>query len=401
MPKYKYKAKDSNGKVSKGIMEAADELALYQALRTDGRYLVSSKDLEEDKLKSRRKMKASVLADFCRQLGTLLKAGVSLVRSLNIIANEIGVRSTDKETYQNLLNSIRQGIPLSEAMGEQGKTFPVLLVSMMRSAEANGNLDQTSLRMAEHYEKENRLNGKVRNAMIYPIILSILLVCVIIFILSYLVPQFQDIFDTMESLPLPTVILLGLSSGIKKYWPFVLLAVAVIVLGLRLLFRIPKVRWKKDQIKLRLPVIGQLLRKIYTARFARTLCSLYSSGIPIIQAMQIGSSTVGNRYIEEQFGGAVDAIRRGESLSVSLMGIDGFQNKLASAILVGEETGSLDEMLDSVAESLEFEAERALERLVTLLEPVLIILMALIIGFVVVAVILPIYQSYSTIDQGY
>lgn len=401
MPKYKYKAKDSNGKVSKGIMEAADELALYQSLRTDGRYLVSSKDLEEDKLKSRRKMKASVLADFCRQLGTLLKAGVSLVRSLNIIANEIGVRSTDKETYQNLLNSIRQGIPLSEAMGEQGKTFPVLLVSMMRSAEANGNLDQTSLRMAEHYEKENRLNGKVRNAMIYPIILSILLVCVIIFILSYLVPQFQDIFDTMESLPLPTVILLGLSSGIKKYWPFVLLAVAVIVLGLRLLFRIPKVRWKKDQIKLRLPVIGQLLRKIYTARFARTLCSLYSSGIPIIQAMQIGSSTVGNRYIEEQFGGAVDAIRRGESLSVSLMGIDGFQNKLASAILVGEETGSLDEMLDSVAESLEFEAERALERLVTLLEPVLIILMALIIGFVVVAVILPIYQSYSTIDQGY
>lgn len=164
MPKYKYKAKDSSGKLSKGVLEAADELALYQALRTDGKYLVSSKDLEEGKLKSKRKMKASVLADFCRQLGTLLKAGVSLVRSLNIIANEIGVRSTDKETYQNLLNSIRQGIPLSEAMDEQGRTFPVLLVSMMRSAEANGNLDQTSLRMAEHYEKENRLNGKVRNA---------------------------------------------------------------------------------------------------------------------------------------------------------------------------------------------------------------------------------------------
>ena len=342
-----------------------------------------------------------MLADFCRQLGTLLKAGVSLVRSLNIIANEIGVRSTDKETYQNLLNSIRQGIPLSEAMDEQGRTFPVLLVSMMRSAEANGNLDQTSLRMAEHYEKENRLNGKVRNAMIYPIVLSVLLVGVIIFILSYLVPQFQDIFDTMESLPLPTVILLGLSGGIRKYWPFILLILAAVIFGIRLILRIPKVRWKKDQLKLRLPVIGKLLRKIYTARFARTLCSLYSSGIPIIQAMQIGSSTVGNRYIEEQFGQAVDSIRRGESLSVSLMEIDGFQKKLSSAIQVGEETGSLDEMLDSIAESLEFEAERALERLVTLLEPVLIILMAVIIGFVVVAVILPIYESYSTIDQGY
>ncbi|MBS7009297.1 type II secretion system F family protein [Anaerostipes sp.] len=401
MPKYKYKAKDSNGKLLKGVVEAADELALYQALRANGEYLVSSKDLEEAKLNSRRKMKTSVLADFCRQLGTLLKAGVSLVRSLNIIANEIGIKNTEKEAYETLLNSIRQGIPLSEAMEEQGRTFPVLLVSMMRSAEANGNLDQTSLRMAEHYDKENRLNGKVRNAMIYPAILSVLLVGVIIFVLSYLVPQFQDIFDTMESLPLPTVILLGMSSGIRKYWPFILLILAAVIFAVRLLLRIPKVHWKKDQLKLRLPVIGKLLRKIYTARFARTLCSLYSSGIPIIQAMQIGSSTVGNRYIEDQFDQAVDSIRRGESLSVSLMGIDGFQRKLSSAILVGEETGSLDEMLDSIAESLEFEAERALERLVTLLEPVLIILMALIIGFVVVAVILPIYQSYSTIDQGY
>lgn len=401
MPKYKYKAKDSDGKISKGIFEAADEMALYQALRADGRYLVSSKDIEEDKLKTKRKIKTSILADFCRQLGTLLKAGVSLVRALNIIANEIGVRSTDKETYQNLLNSIRQGIPLSEAMEEQGKTFPVLLVSMMRSAEANGNLDQTSLRMAEHYDKEHRLNGKVRNAMIYPVILSVLLVGVIIFILSYLVPQFQDIFDTMESLPLPTVILLGMSSGIKKYWPFIILVIAVLVFGINLLFRIPKVRWKKDQLKLRLPVIGNLLRKIYTARFARTLCSLYSSGIPIIQALQIGSSTVGNRYIEDQFERVIDEIRRGESLSASLMQIDGFQKKLSSAILVGEETGSLDEMLDSIADSLEFEAERALERLVTLMEPILIILMAFVIGFVVVAVILPIYESYSTIDQGY
>lgn len=401
MPKYKYKAKDSNGKISKGVFEAADEMALYQALRADGRYLISSKDMEESKLKSRRRMKTAVLADFSRQLGTLLKAGVSLVRSLNIISNEIGVKSADKETYQNLLNAIRQGIPLSEAMEEQGKTFPVLLVSMMRSAEANGNLDQTSLRMADHYDKEHRLNGKVRNAMIYPMILSVLLVCVIIFILSYLVPQFQDIFDTMESLPLPTVILLGMSDGIQKYWPFIILAVVVLVFGLNLLFRIPKVQWKKDQLKLKLPVIGNLLRKIYTARFARTLCSLYSSGIPIIQALQIGSSTVGNRYIEDQFDGVIDLIRRGESLSGSLMQIDGFQKKLSSSILVGEETGSLDEMLDSIADSLEFEAERALERLVTLMEPILIILMALIIGFVVVAVILPIYESYSTIDQGY
>lgn len=399
MPKYKYKAKNENGKVVRGTMEAADEKALYQFLKSEGKYLVSSVDAEGDK-KSQGKIKTKVLIDFCRQLGALLDAGVTLVRALNIIAEEEGLDPRYRMIYLSVLALIRQGVPLSEAMEQQGNAFPILLISMIRSAEANGNIDQTAKRMANHYEKERKLNGKVTSAMIYPVILSILLVIVIIFVLTYMVPQFDDIFSSMESLPLPTVILLGISDGLKNHWLGVIITVAVVVIGFRLLLRIPAVKLTMDKIKLKLPIIGKLLRRIYTARFARTLSSLYGSGLPIVTALQIGKSTIGNLYIESQFDAVIAKVRAGEALSSSLSEIDGFIKKLSSTILVGEETGSLDDMLDSTAESLDYEAEKALEKMVSLLEPVLIIIMGLVIGFVVVAVILPVYQSYSTIGQG-
>lgn len=399
MPKYKYKAKNENGKVVKGTMEAADEKALYQFLKSEGKYLVSSADAEGDK-KSQGRIKTKVLIDFCRQLGALLDAGVTLVRALNIIAEEEGLDPRYRMIYLGVLALIRQGVPLSEAMEQQGNAFPILLISMIRSAEANGNIDQTAKRMANHYEKERKLNGKVTSAMIYPVILSILLVVVIIFVLTYMVPQFEDIFSSMESLPLPTVILLGISDGLKNHWLAVIITVAVVVIAFRLLLRIPAVKLTMDKIKLKLPIIGKLLRRIYTARFARTLSSLYGSGLPIVTALQIGKSTIGNLYIESQFDAVIAKVRAGEALSSSLSEIDGFIKKLSSTILVGEETGSLDDMLDSTAESLDYEAEKALEKMVSLLEPVLIIIMGLVIGFVVVAVILPVYQSYSTIGQG-
>lgn len=399
MPKYKYKAKNENGKIIKGTMEAADEKALYQFLKSEGKYLISSTDAEGDK-RSQGKIKTKVLIDFCRQLGALLDAGVTLVRALNIIADEEGLEPRYRMIYLGVLALIRQGVPLSEAMEQQGNAFPVLLISMIRSAEANGNIDQTAKRMATHYEKERKLNGKVTSAMIYPVILSILLVVVIIFVLTYMVPQFDDIFSSMESLPLPTVILLGVSDGLKNHWIAVIIVIAVVIMAFRLLLRIPAVRLTRDMIKLKIPIIGKLLRRIYTARFARTLSSLYGSGLPIVTALQIGKSTVGNLYIESQFDAVIAKVRAGEALSASLSEIDGFIKKLASTILVGEETGSLDDMLDSTAESLDYEAEKALEKMVSLLEPVLIIIMGLVIGFVVVAVILPVYQSYSTIGQG-
>lgn len=347
------------------------------------------------------KLKTPVVADFCRQLGTLLQAGVSLARAMNIISEEHGLKPELRELYLDIQATIRQGVPLSEALERQEGVFPVLLINMIRSGEANGTMDQTALRMADYYEKQHKLNGKVKSAMIYPKVLTTLLVFVVIFIMVYLVPQFQEIFDEMESLPIPTVILLGISDAFKNYWAAILVAVLIAWLVLHFVTQLSVIRYGLDKMKLKIPYIGGLLRKIYTARFARTLCSLYSSGIPIVLALQTSSNTIGNAYIEEQFGDIIARVRSGESLSQVLLQVDGFQKKLASSIMVGEETGNLDDMLNSIADNLDYEAERALERLVALLEPALIIVMAVIIAFVVIAVILPIYQSYATIEQGY
>lgn len=347
------------------------------------------------------KMKTPVVADFCRQLGTLLQAGVSLARAMSIISEENGLRPELRVLYLDIQATIRQGVPLSEALERQGNVFPVLLINMIRSGEANGTMDQTALRMADYYEKQNKLNGKVKGAMIYPKVLTFLLVVVVIFIMVYLVPQFQEIFDQMETLPIPTVILLGISNAFKDHWAAIAVCAVILWLALHFILQISVVRYGFDKLKLKMPYVGGLMRKIYTARFARTLCSLYSSGIPIVSALQTSCNTIGNLYIESQFEPVIARVRSGESLSKVLLEVDGFQKKLASSIMVGEETGKLDDMLNSIADSLDYEAERALERLVALLEPALIILMAVIIAFVVIAVILPVYQSYSNIEQGY
>ena len=196
------------------------------------------------------------------------------------------------------------------------------------------------------------------------------------------------------------MVVLGISDALTNHWPVILAVVAAAAVFLSVVFRIPDVALQKDRMKLKIPVIGKLLKVVYPARFARTLSSLYSSGIPIVTALQIGKHTVGNKYIESQFDEVIYSVRTGESLSKSLAAVDGFVNKLASSIMVGEETGSLDEMLNVIADALEYDSEMAIARMTAMLEPVLIIVMGVIIGFVIIAVMMPVFDGYSTIENG-
>ena len=396
MPRYKYTAKDLDGKTIRGEAEAPGEDELYEQLREGNKYLVSCDEVTREH--NERRLKADVLADFCRQLGTLLNAGVTLVRTLNIIAQEEGLNPKTKKVYNEILRQIRQGIPLSEAMEAQGNVFPDLLVHMMRSAEESGSIDQTALRMADHYDKEHRMNGKVKNAMIYPAILLFLLLVVMVFVMVYIIPQFKPIFDMLDEVPFITRIVLACSDAFINRWAVILAVIVILVFAVHLLLRLPKVRYGWDALKLKLPKVGKLLRVIYTARFARTLSSLYGSGIPMLLSLQIGRRTVGNKYIEAQFDAVIDQVRRGEPLSKALRDVDGLELKLSSTILVGEETGSLENMLNSIAESLEFDSDQALSKMVTMMEPVLISIMGLVIGFVMIAVLMPIFQSYNAIE---
>ncbi|MBP1586105.1 MAG: type II secretion system F family protein, partial [Lachnospiraceae bacterium] len=253
--------------------------------------------------------------------------------------------------------------------------------------------------LAVQFQKENELESEAKSAMSYPKILGGLLVVVVFVIFGFIMPQFEELFAEMPVLPLPTRILLGISDFVASYWYFlIILAVLVWMFG-GMVGRIPSVRYQIDKFKVRGP-LGKLQKVIYSARFARTMSSLYSAGIPIDQCLNIARQTIGNAYIEQQFNEVIKTVQAGGLLSDALDQVDGFVSKLTSVVRVGEETGSLDSMLTSVADNLDFASEQALLRMVKYIEPVMIIIMAVIVGAIIIGVILPIYQSYSTIGAG-
>lgn len=398
MDSYKYKAKDGNGKVFRGKLQANDEIDLHNRLKEDGKYLIEyKKEVQKTHFK---KLKSDKIAEFSRSIGKLIGAGVSLVRALKITSEDESISPKEREIYVSLLKNVKTGMSLSDAMLMQGDTFPSLFINMYKSAEASGNLDKVALQMADYYTKDHRLMQKVNGAMTYPKILSVMIVAVVSIIMGYVIPQFEDLFAQMERLPLPTTILLGISDFVVEQWQIIIVVVVAVFFVIKIVVTVPSVRYYLDQTEIKLPVIGKLKKIIYTARFARTLSSLYSAGIPIISCLQIARNTIGNLYIEKQFDEVLAGVKKGESLSEALDHVDGFTKKLTSSIMVGEETGSLDSMLFSMAEQMEYDSEIAVNKLVAMLEPAMIVIMAVIVGFIIISVITPIYGSYDAIASS-
>ncbi len=398
MPKYQYRAANAKGKNVRGVMYANDETDLYEKLKLDEIYLISAKEVRERQ--HARPLKAQEVSDFCREIGTLLGAGVSLVRALGMVAQNESIRPRERAVYSEVLRLIRQGVSFSDAMESLGGVFPPMMIHMFRASEAAGNMDMTANRMAEHYSKEHRLNTKVKSSMAYPKFLCLLIVGVVAILIGYVLPQFESLFSLMDELPLPTRILYAITEFAGRYWYAIIFGAVAGTMIIRAICNIAAVRLRLDKMKIHMPLLGKLWKVIYTARFARTLSSLYTAGIPIVTAMQIARNSIGNTYIDRQFDTALPVVRAGGNLSEAIEPIDGFITKLAFSVRVGEETGSLDVMLNSTAEALEYESEMAINKMVSYLEPALIIIMALIVGFIMIAVMMPIYASYTAIESS-
>ena len=395
MANFRYVAKSMDGKTVRGTMEAAGESSLLQQLKEQGLFLVEAKD--KDNTKKYKKFASAQLAGLCREMSALLVSGISMVRALEIISEEEGISKAQKEVYTDILIDLKRGVSLSEAMEARG-CFPDLMLGMVRSGEGSGTIDMVMNRLAKHYDRESRLNRQVQSAMTYPVVLLVMCALVVILIMTFILPQFEELFLAMETLPMPTMILMAASDFLIQDWYVALFVLFVGGVFLRIVSKIYQVRRILDYGKIHMPVAGKLNKVIYTARFARTLSSLYSSGMPIVAALETAGATVGNVYVEEQFQQVGTTVRSGVPLSQALREVDGFVLKLSSAILVGEESGRLDSMLESTAITMEEEAEAATKRLVTLLEPVLICFMAILVGFIIIDVMLPIYESYATIE---
>lgn len=396
MANYRYKAQDSEGKIVNGQSNAANENELHEKLKADGLMLLDAKELVATKRHLKR-LKFDRLSDFSRNLSKLLGAGVTLVRALKIISDDESIPVKEREIYADVLRLVRTGMPLSDALEEEGDTFPPLFVNMIRSAESTGNLDATAANMAEYYSKEYKISQKISSTMTYPKILSVLIVLVVIVIMGFVLPQFEDLFAQMGTLPLATRILMAISDFVAHRWYILIFGAILLFIAYKVLFSIPAVKYRIDWLEIHLPKIGKLRKIIYTARFARTLSSLYAAGIPIITCLQIAKTTIGNTYIEGQFDDMIAKVKAGETLSAGIDSIDGFVKKLTSSVGVGEETGELDSMLVSIADQMDYDSEIATEKLVSMLEPMMIVVMAVVVGFIMIAIIQPIYGSYQSI----
>lgn len=391
---FSYTAAKMNGRTVKGTLNAATPEQLRENLLRQELYLLK---YEEKHAAAGRRLKAKELAEFCRELASMLGTGVSLVRSMQIILRR-DLTPAMKTTFSSLNNQIKRGVALSEAMEQQDGVFPELLINMVRAGESNGKLDQSLVKMAEHYDAEHRTNQDVRGAMTYPIILIVITLLVIVAVFTFIFPTFIGVFGDME-LPVITQIMMAISDFMTKQWLLLLIIVFAAALGIYWLTRVEAVRYAWDKFKIKCPKVGKLMKIIYTARFARTFSSLYSSGLTILDALQITRGTIGNRYIASQFDGVIRLVRQGTSLSESLGNVDGFDVKLTETIAVGEETGRVDDLLMSIAESFDYESSMAIKKLVKLIEPIMIMIMSVIILTVMLSVMLPIYQLYGSIDQ--
>ena len=394
MPKYKFTALDVNNKKISDTVDARDEENFRKIVRSRDLVPVRFKVLDEKK--SSYHMKANEVAEFCRQLSSMLSSGITAVRAMEILKQR-DFKPKLKHIYEALHRDVQHGVSISEAMQHQGKVFPELLINMVASGEASGQMQNVTERMAIHYEKEHRLNGKVKNAMRYPKILAAVTLVVILIIFVMVLPEFIGMLQGLGTpLPAVTMVIIAVSDFLVVRWYILLIAVLVAIAAVQYLLSVYSIRLAFDKLKLRMPVIGKLLRIIYTARFARTLSSLYSSGVSMIRSLEITGTIIINKYIESQFPALIRDVRNGEPLSESVRKIKGFDSKLANTVLIGEEAGRLDSMLVSTADAFDYEAEQASGALVALAEPVMIAVMAVIIMVVLLAVMQPMASLYNS-----
>jgi type IV pilus assembly protein PilC len=320
MPIYTYKAKDSNGDIVTERKEAANQNDLINQLAADGKYVLSVKEESKgggkQKPKGPGKLKLKGVVNFCRQLASTLSAGIVLVRALSIVYEATEDKKV-KMAIKALYDGVQKGQSLSSTMADLGNTFPDLLVNMVESGEASGNLDEIMNKMATHYEDEQKLTSKIKSSMIYPCVLGIMTVAVVIFMLTVILPQFTSTYADME-MPLPTRILMGVGDFIGSFWWLLIIIIVAIVFAWRAIFSLPAPRLWLDTTMLKLPVAGKLLRTIYTSRFASTFGLLYSSGISMLTCIDISSRVITNKLIQSKLNGVSDKLKVGGMLSSAL-----------------------------------------------------------------------------------
>ncbi len=402
MPVFEYTGLNNAGKTLKGILDADSAVAARQKLRGMGIFPVEVKEeLSRPKgrssasmptIRSFKRIKAGEIHAMTRQLSILLGAGVPLVKSLEALIAQI-TNQAFKKVMAQIKDSVNEGNSLASSLSQHPKVFSNFYINMVYSGEASGSLEVVLRNLAEFGERQQALRGRFKAALAYPIFMSLIGTGVLFFLITFIVPNITSIFTEMHhTLPLPTIILIEVSHLLKSYWWLLGLALAGVVVIVRHSKRRPRFQYMWDKMKLRIPVLGAILQKIYLARFGGTLGSLLQSGVPLVSALQIVGKIIDNSQIARVIDSAVDDIHAGRGLASTLSQSQWFPSMVIQMISVGEQSGELEGMLIKIAETHEREVESNIIALTSILEPVMILLMGLIVGFVVVSILLPIFE---------
>ena len=409
MPTYVFKGRNRLNEIVVGERVADNREALRALLRREQVTLTSVKEKGREigipKIGGRKKVKAKDLSIFTRQFSVMIDAGLPLVQCLEILAQQ-----QDNKYFQQVLLQVRQdveeGSTLAAAMGRHPRVFDQLYANMVEAGETGGILDLILQRLSTFIEKIVKLKRDIISAMIYPTAVILLAIVAVAVIMVVVIPQFQNIFLGLlgpgEQLPLPTRIVVGISSFLAGWGGLVILASVIgSVVAIKFYYKTPGGRKNIDRLLLKIPILGDIFRKIGVARFSRTLSTLLSSGVPILQSLDITAKTSGNVIIEEAIIKVRAGVERGESFVDPLKATEVFPHMVAQMIGIGEQTGALDAMLGKIADFYEAEVDSAIANLLTLIEPLLIGFLGVTIGSIVISMYLPLFTLIGKLSQGH
>ena len=396
MARFNYVAVDKQGKREKGMVEAVDEQDLKKKLRLQGLVLVSftvsGKSSKATGFKFQSSVNSYDLTLITRQMATMLESGIALLRVIGIIEKQ-AEKPKLKEMFGQIKNDVSQGQTLSSALAKNPKYFDKLYVSMVKAGEASGSLDVVLVRLAKSKEDSEELKGRVKGAMIYPVIVVAVSFIIVYGLMSFVVPRFVEMFaGAGMEMPALTQVVINISAVMAKFWHVILVAVVGGIFLLIKTIKTPKGKEKFDKFILKIPMIGTLLRKVSVARFTRTMATLLSSGVPILLAFDIASETSGNTVISKAVVLARNSIKEGNTIAKPLEQSGEFPVMVTQMIEVGEESGTITEMLNKISDFMETDIKQGIQGLVAAMEPLAIVIMAVLVGTIVIALFLPLFS---------
>ncbi len=397
MASFSYVASDINGRTVRGRDTADNYQQLIEKLKEKNLFCTSYTEIVEKEEKAKYKFKTKDLAFLCRQLSSMLTSGISIVRALNILYTQQEDKK-QKAVLLEIYEDVQRGRSFSESVASKKGVFPVFFVSMVAAGEASGNLDMIMQRVSDHYAKENKINNKIKSSMTYPIVLLIMMLIIVIAMFTFIMPMFMDMFSSPDDMPALTKAMMDFSDFLKEKWYICIAIVIALVFVIRILLKTPNTRLKYDELLCNMPKVGKLMKTIYTSRFARTMSNLFSSGMQMVECIEKSVGTLGNSYIEKVFRDQViEDVKQGESLSNAITKTNIFEGIFTSIIYVGEESGTLDDILAKTADYYDEEADTAISKLVGLMEPLLIIILGVCVGLIVASVLPALYGSFGAV----